>query len=147
MNADKLVLGIAGLKLAIDTTEVAGIVSVEHQTYLPHQSGFVSGVISLRGEPVTVIDVRKAFKLQDGGGHGHMIVVVRDSKRTLGLDAGGAETTFLWAEELKKSVVVSEGAAFTKGTITLDRDSYVIIDWRALFDEAARLLITEDARV
>lgn len=147
MNADKLVLGLAGLKLAIETTEVAGIVSVQRQTYLPHQSGFVSGLISLRGEPVTVVDVRKAFKLRDAAGSGHMIVVVRDSKRTLGLDAGGAETSFLWAEELKKSVSSSEGGAFTKGTLTLDRENYIIIDWRALFDEAARLLTTDETRV
>ncbi|MBI5885893.1 MAG: chemotaxis protein CheW [Deltaproteobacteria bacterium] len=146
MNADKLVLGLAGLKLAIETTEVAGIVSVQHPTYLPHQSGFVSGLISLRGEPVTVVDVRKAFKLQDAGS-GHMIVVVRDSKRTLGLDAGGAETSFLWAEELKKCIIGGDGGAFTKGTLTLDHDSYVLIDWRALFDEAARLLTTDETRV
>ena len=147
MNADKLVLGLAGLKLAIETTEVAGIVSVEHPTYLPHQSGFVGGLISLRGEPVTVVDLRKAFSLQDDAGAGHMIIVVRDSKRTLGLDARGAETSFLWAEEVKKSVFASDGGAFTKGTLTLDNDNYIIVDWRALFDEAARLLVTDEIHV
>lgn len=144
MNEDKLVIGLNGLKLAINTTEVAGIVSVQHPTYLPNQSGFVSGVISLRGEPVTVVDVRKVFKLQSGGGGKHIVVVLMDAKRTLGLDTGEAETSFLWAEELKKCVINNDGGKYTKGTITLDTNDYIIVDWHAMFDEAERLLKTDE---
>ncbi|OGQ59625.1 MAG: hypothetical protein A3J24_05715 [Deltaproteobacteria bacterium RIFCSPLOWO2_02_FULL_53_8] len=144
MVEDKLVIGLNGLKLAINTAEVAGIVSVTHPTYLPHQSGFVSGVISLRGEPVTVVDVRKAFNLQTVSGARHIVVVVTDSKRTLGLDTGEAETSFLWTEELKQCVIKNDGGRFTNGTITLDAADYIIVNWHAMFDEAARLLKTEE---
>lgn len=144
MNEDKLVIGLNGLKLAINTSEVAGIVSVQHPTYLPNQSGFVNGIISLRGEPVTIIDVRKAFKLQSEDGAKHIVVVVTDKKRTLGLDTGEAETSFLWTEDLKQSVTTDDGGEYSKGRITLDANNYIIIDWQALFNEAERLLKTDE---
>lgn len=150
MNEDKLVIALHGLKLAVDTAEVAGIVAVRHATYLPHQSGVVSGIISLRGEPVTVIDVCRAFDYRRGEPNGARelkVVVVRDAKRAIGLDVGTAEISFLWKEELKKSVLHEGGAGFSRGTIELDRDIFIIVDWRALFDEASRALTTQKEHV
>ncbi|MBI5562154.1 MAG: chemotaxis protein CheW [Deltaproteobacteria bacterium] len=151
MNEDKLAIGLCGLKLALDTAEVAGIVSVRHAAYMPHQSGFVSGVISLRGEPVAVVDVSRAFDCPQEDAPdkapSRKVIVVKDASRTLGLDVGAADVYFLWTEELKKSVPGESRAGFAKGTIELDRDRYIIIDWRALFDEAARVLATEESHV
>lgn len=144
MSEDKLVIGLNGIKLAINTSEVAGIVAVQHPTYLPNQSGFVSGVISLRGEPVTVVDVRKAFNLQSSPVARHLVIVVTDAKRTLGLDTGEAETSFLWTEDLKQSLHSGNGEKYSKGVITLDTNNYIIVDWRAMFDEAVRLLQTDE---
>ncbi|MBI5587816.1 MAG: chemotaxis protein CheW [Deltaproteobacteria bacterium] len=145
MNGDKLVIALGAARYALDTSVVAGIVAVDRVPFLPGQSGFVKGIISLRNEPVTVIDLKKVLapEVPDEGAGPGKVIVVRDKKRLIGLGIGSATVSFMWDEELKDSSPVGEAGRFTSGTIGPENDPVLIIDWTALFAETARILSTE----
>lgn len=151
MDGDKIVIELDGVKLALDTAVIDGIVEVERIPFLPGQSGIVNGIISLRNEPVTVIDIRRVFsgppapeKTVEGGPH--KIIVVRGKNRLIGFDIGGAPVSFLWEEELKGRVALRHGEypGYVSGKIDEGENPIRIIDWAALFNEAARLLSAEE---
>ncbi|MBI5642034.1 MAG: chemotaxis protein CheW [Deltaproteobacteria bacterium] len=144
VGGDKLVITIDGVRLALETSDVAGIVEVSKLPFLPGRKGFVSGIISLRGEPVTVADLKKAFGLDPGENGAHKIIVLRDAACTLGLDAGGAEVSFIWAEGLKDKTVTEKVLGYVKGTIETDEGPIGLVDWKRIFEDAAKLLSVAD---
>ena len=105
--ADRLVFNLDDKLFGFDTESVDKVVEMDRVFFLPGSSGIISGIISLSGEPVTVVDARKAVgaKPLDPGGQGaaesgvHRIIVVRDSKRLLGYDIGPTEVRFLWEDD------------------------------------------------
>lgn len=147
MDGDKLVIELGGTNLGLDTKAVAGIVELEKVPVVPGQSGFIAGIISFRNEPVTVIDVRKAFGAPAEAGGQHKVVVVKDKNRLLGLDAGPSVISFLWEEEIKALSPRENGGKYTKETIELEGRSVGMIDCAALFEEASRILSTEETGV
>lgn len=147
MNGDKLVIELGAERYALDTALVSGIVSVERVPFLPGQSGFVSGIISLRNEPVTVIDLRKVFSADapEAPAGLRKVIVVRDKNRLLGLDIGSSNVSFIWEEETKRTDNSAGSGAFISGTIGPEESPIRIINWTALFLEASRILSTEEA--
>ncbi len=146
MNGDKLVIELGAARYALDTALVAGIVAAESVPFLPGQSGLVRGIISLRNEPVTVIDLRKVFAPDDPSAETApgKVIVVRDKNRLIGLAIGSASVSFMWDDELKKQASRGEAGRFTTAVIGPENDPVWIIDWHALFTEAARILSTEE---
>lgn len=146
MNGDKLVIELGAARYALETALVAGIVAPESVPFLPGQGGLVRGIISLRNEPVTVIDLRKVFAPDDPGeekGAGK-VIVVRDKNRLIGLAIGSSPVSFIWGEELEKPASRGEAGRFTTAVVGPENDPVWIIDWRALFIEASRILSTEE---
>ena len=101
--ADRLVFDIDDKLFGFDTESVDKVVEMDKVFFLPGSSGIISGIISLSGEPVTVVDARKAVgaKPLQGAAESdlHRIIVVRDSKRLLGYDIGPTEVRFLWEDD------------------------------------------------
>lgn len=146
MERDKLVIEMDGVKYAFDTADVASIVESEGIPILPGSTGFVTGIISLRGEPVTVVNLGMVFnpdrkeKSEEGP---RRIVVVRGKNRILGFDIGSADVSFLWEEELK-GAGKEEAPAGKNGVYAGEgKGPYRSVDWSALFDETARILSME----
>lgn len=146
MFGDKLVIQLEGARLAVDTSAVAGIVEVDGMPFLPGRTGFVSGVISLRNEPVTVIDLKMAFGAWPSPTKGpHRVIVVRDKAVLLGLDAGEAPISFYWAEELK-TCPFRKGSGYIRGEFDTDGGPLSLLDWKTLFEETTRILHLEGGR-
>lgn len=146
MNGDKLVIELGSARYALETAEVAGIVAAESVPFLPGQGGLVRGIISLRNEPVTVIDLFKVFAPEDPGSIGGTgkVIVVKDRNRLIGLAIGSSPISFLWDEGLEKTAPRGQGGRFTAGVVGPENDPVWLIDWHALFSEAARILSTEE---
>jgi chemotaxis signal transduction protein len=139
MEKDKLVIELDGKRYAFDTADVASIVESERIPVLPGSAGFVTGIISLRGEPVTVVDLGKVFNPDRKSEEGpRRIVVVRGKNRILGFDIGSANISFLWEEELKGAAPAGETGSSTGE----ERGPCRSVDWGALFDETTRILST-----
>lgn len=144
MEGDKLVIALDAGNFALDTKSVAGIVEVEKLPFLPGQSGFVSGIISFRNEPVTVIDLRSALgDFTETEGEAHKIIVLKEKGKLLGIDIGSSLISFMWNEELAGRAT-SEKGLYTSGRIYAEGGPVDIIDWLALFNETSRLLTTDD---
>jgi chemotaxis signal transduction protein len=150
VSGDALVMGLGGRSLALDTSLVASIVEtlVRH---LPGRAGFIEGVISFRGEPVVVVDIWRAFSGPDAGGGrtggARRVVVVREGGRTLGLDIGPAEISFLWRDGLEGAAEGSSSSASSSGVVSAGGGTVERIDWGKLFDEAAAILSAQRSGV
>ncbi len=149
MDADKLIIGLGGLELAIHTQDIAGIVEPRRITRLPYGSGLATGVISMRSAPIVVIDLRRAFNLpplgRDWAAY-RRVVVVKTMGRQIGFDIGTASLGFIWAEEALNGNIVQEKLGFTNSILELNGRRIRVIDCAALFDETARILSTELTR-
>lgn len=144
MEGDKLVISLGSGRFALDTKAVAGIIEMERLPFLPGKSGFVSGIVSFRNEPVTVIDLSCALgDFTQTAGEGHKIIILNAKGRLLGIDIGSSRVSFIWDEELKGAATGEKGL-YTSGRIYAAEGPIDIIDWQALFNETTRLLTTED---
>ena len=141
---DRLIFKLGARLFALDTPEVDKVVEVLRLSYLPGQGGIVSGVVSLGGEPVTVVDAARALNAPaPGPGALKKVVVVRRGSMTLGLDIGAAPVTFEWETRPGED----EGAALGGRTPGHKGDKTVEpVDWPALFREAARILSSKGTR-
>ncbi|GMR05387.1 MAG: hypothetical protein BMS9Abin24_200 [Thermodesulfobacteriota bacterium] len=138
-----MVVELEGFSIALDTKLVAGIKEVERLPFMPGQRGLVSGIISLRNEPVTVINIHRAFGITAAESAGpKKIIVIKDKGRLLGIDIGSSQVSFLWANELKGKVTLHEGR-YIKGRIEGKRGPIRLIDPGSLFEEATRILSAE----
>lgn len=145
MNGDRLVIECGGVRLALGTSDVAGIVEVSKVPYLPGQSRFVNGIISFRNEPVAVVDIRKVFQgLSPEKADGEKkIIVLKQKGRTLGIEIGSARIFFIWNREAAEMTPGVKGQ-YIEGKIELEDGPVYILDWRKLFDETARILSLEE---
>lgn len=148
MGGDRLLFEVQDRRFCLDTADVASIVEASNISFIPGQAGFVRGVISLRGEPVAVIDAHRLF----GGtapearpGVPARVIVVGDGRRALGLYIGTTKPYFLWAEEISGYDVSGTEERYVNGRIEAGDDPIEIIDWPALFEDAARALATEES--
>jgi chemotaxis signal transduction protein len=142
MDGDKIVIELEGFAIAIDTAIVMGIKEVDKLPFVPGQKGLVCGIISMRNEPVTVVNIHRAFGItsqEDAGGGQRKVVIVKEKGRMLGIDIGNCRVSFLWHEDIKGKTSPHEGK-YIKGRIEGDNGPIRLIDPWALFDEAAKLL-------
>lgn len=145
MEGDKLIITLGSGRFALDTKAVAGIIEQERLPFLPGRSGFVSGIVSFRNEPVTVIDLSVAIgDFTQTAGEGHKVIILNAKGRPLGIDIGSSQVSFMWDDELKGRTTGEKGL-YTSGRIYAAEGGPIdIIDWQALFNETTRLLTTED---
>jgi purine-binding chemotaxis protein CheW len=81
-----IVFSVAGILCGLKIDEVQEIKRVGEITPVHHAPDYVQGVINLRGQIVTVIDVRKRLNYPAGEIDGHRrIVVVRRGDENIGL--------------------------------------------------------------
>lgn len=144
MEGDKLIISLSSGRFALDTKAVAGIIEMERLPFLPGKSGFVSGIVSFRNEPVTVVDLSVAIgDFTRAAGEGHKVIILNGKGRPLGIDIGSSQVSFMWDDELKGRTTGEKGL-YTSGRIYAIDGPIDIIDWQALFNETTRLLTTED---
>ncbi|CAG1770357.1 hypothetical protein BAC2_00987 [uncultured bacterium] len=144
MEGDKLVISLGAGRYALDTKAVAGIIELDKLPFLPGRRGFVSGIVSFRNEPVTVIGLSDAIgDFTDGPKAGHKVIILAAKGKLLGIDIGSSPVSFIWDEELKGKTTDEKGL-YTSGRIYAPEGPVDIIDWQALFIETTRLLTTED---
>ena len=122
---DRLVFEIDGRLFGLSTSVVDSVIEVERVFFLPGRKGIVNGVVSFKGDPVTVVDARMALT---GGGNKNRalpqrIIVVREKNRSIGLDIGTLQAYCLMAGE--------QGA----GAKPVED-----INWIGLFNEAQNIL-------
>lgn len=89
-GADYLLLGfrVADIEFAVDIRATAEVIQYNPPQVVPRADPFIRGIVSVRGELVTVIDLRKRFDLTaEKKGAENRIIVIRSAKATFGVIA------------------------------------------------------------
>lgn len=121
---DTLIFEADGRLFGFETGSVHKILETERIYFIPGQSAPVTGIVTLSGEPVTVLDTFKLLSVTPDAAEPeeneektentvktgkkpetefHRIVVLSDAERLLGFDIGSSEVSFVWDEESKRS--------------------------------------------
>ncbi len=147
---DKLVFNLDDRLFGFDTESVDKVVEMDRVFFLPGSSGILSGIISLSGEPITVVDARKAVGVkpldpgrQAATGSGvHRIVVVKDSERLLGYDLGPTEVSFLWELDPTKEPRTEGGGeeGSREAPEETEARDVELIDWTVDYDKTVDIL-------
>ena len=89
-SVELAIFNVADLVCALRSIEVQEIIRVQEITVVHHAPEFVSGVINLRGQIVTIIDMRKKFGCPQGQNLETMrIVIVKMAEESVGLLVDG----------------------------------------------------------
>jgi len=136
----------------IDTARVYGVIEADDIFFLPGRSGFVKGVISLRGQLVTVLDSAVLSGNPCGRGKRRAkIVVIKIEEQLLGIDIRGAEVFFVWG---KKSGVHADkedmpdngphGPSLTEQIVDVPCESILTLARKILAPGRRKVLIADD---
>ena len=123
--ADVLAFEVNGRLMGFDTAAIECVVEAARVFFMPGSGGLVKGVISLRNEPVTVVDAFRTSPREAGSGREKgpsRIVIVRDRERILGFDIGSTKVYCLLG-----------------GVDPMGRKAE-LFNWAAFFDEARKVL-------
>ncbi len=146
---DKIVFQLGTRRFGLDIETVHRILEVERVFFIPGQSGFVNGMVSLMGEPVAVINCAKALNApedRDGNAAGaRRIIVVREKGAMVGIDVNGALISFVWGEKIKDVHRPEKGMEaahrFIRGILEAGQAPPVeLIDCAAVFEETKKIL-------
>ncbi|HPM43481.1 MAG TPA: chemotaxis protein CheW, partial [Candidatus Omnitrophota bacterium] len=139
----KFVLG--GENYCVLITQVKEVIRVPDMTRIPMAPSFVKGVMNLRGEIVSVLDIREFFGLDESKKALDSRVVITDaSGYTVGILVDAVRGT----EDIEESAVQAplatlkkELMAFTKGQLQWGDDIFTLLDLEQVlkFDEIERL--------
>lgn len=119
--ADVLAFEVDGRLMGFDTAFIECVVEAARVFFMPGSRGLVKGVISLRNEPVAVVDAFRTSPEEAGKGPSR-IVIVRDRERVLGFDIGSTKVYCL------------------PGGVDPTGRKAEIFDWTGFFDEARKVL-------
>lgn len=115
---------------AAEVSQVKEIIKLERITRLPRAPEFVEGIINLRGQLTTVINLRKLFNLPEQEAAGNGRIVVLDSEEPTGVIVDSVvEVLSLSRKEIEKPTsVFGVDAKFIKGVGKKDGRLIIILD-------------------
>ncbi len=140
MHGDKLVFNLYERALALDTTDIFAVVEAKKVFFIPGQRGFVKGVISFRGNPVTVVDLKRVFNLPSKNRGPSRIIIAGRATRAIGLDVGKASISFLWDEDLKSTKSLQKKGRYIYDVIEYRNRPIYLLNWYAIFEETVKIL-------
>jgi purine-binding chemotaxis protein CheW len=110
-------------------------------TVVPNAAEFVRGVINLRGQITTVIDLRRRLGLpdkEDGDAQQERVIVVEVGKNTVGMDVDAVtEVTYLSEsdiDEVPAMIKQKIGTEYLKGVGKLPNRLLILIDLKRVLD-------------
>ena len=142
---DVLAFQLAGERYAVDASLVRAVHALRQLTPLPCTPAFVLGVVSVRGQLLTVVDLKKFFGLPDEGLTDlHRVLRVADGEMEFGVLADMELGLMrLRPESLQPplSTLTGIGAEYVRG---IAPDRLIVLDMAAILRDP-RLLVDEQA--
>lgn len=79
---------LAGEKYAIERADIREVVPLKDLIPVPCTPPFIRGIVNIRGQVVTLIDIKKFFDLPQGGiADVHMVILVQAQGMEIGIEA------------------------------------------------------------
>ncbi len=137
---------LANERFALNSRYVTEVCLINKLTPLPCTPDFVMGIINLRGEILTVIDIKKFFSLpQKGLTNLDRVIVVEHNGIEVGIlaDEIYSERT-IWLGELQKNVsnITQKNADFIEG---ISSDRLIVLDIKSLLS-SDKIVVDEKVR-
>ncbi|TAN63448.1 hypothetical protein EPN18_02385 [bacterium] len=132
-----------GNEYAFDDAEVIEVLPVSDIARVPNTPDFIVGVLSVRGEMIPVIDLKKrldlALKSNAGGGQ-RIVIASAGGDLTAGFLIDGMAAVVEYGAGLKENAVYGEaGGGFVKATVRLSHRRVKILSAVSLLDIAKAL--------
>ncbi len=96
--SDRLIFEAQGRLFGFKTAHVHKILETDRVYFLPGQSGPVSGVVTLSGTPVAVLDTFRLLSIskpEPEKNNFHRIIVLKEKDKILAFDIGCSEVSFV----------------------------------------------------
>jgi purine-binding chemotaxis protein CheW len=80
-----IIFDLGGEEFGVEITKVQEIIRMKEITELPNKSEFMAGIINLRGDIISVIDLRKRFAVKQEDTKQTRIIIVEMDNQDVGL--------------------------------------------------------------
>ena len=139
-----VVFKLGGEEFGVDIMQVREIIRKEALTVVPNAPDYVKGVINLRGQITTIIDLRKKLGLAEKASgddeHDERVIVVEVGKNTVGMAVDAVtEVTYLSASEIDEVPAMVKrniGTEYLKGVGKLPNRLLILIDLKNVLQRA-----------
>lgn len=131
----------------ISIAKVWEIITPQTITKIPYTSGFIEGVINLRGKVIPIIDLRKRFCLPVGEQtQSERIMVVEIKGNTLGMIVEGVSEVLQINSEAVESVspeLTEIDSTYLEGIAKLEDRLIILLDVNEVLSHRERLVLDE----
>ncbi len=133
---------LGGKDYGIDIMKVKEISKASKFTYVPNSIPFVKGVYNLRGDIISVIDLRIMFNLPVPENHGGVenMIILRLEDNTLGIIVDSIDKVVgISSQRIQPPhpLFGDINIKFIKGIVENDSKLYIILDVESVFDQKA----------
>jgi len=143
---DTVVFALGGETYAFASEFVREAYPLKDYTVIPGLPAFILGIVNVRGQIVSVVDLRKFFGLPEKGlGELNKVIILRNDRMEFGIMADlilGSRKVY--DEELQASLLTINGlrADFLKGVTS---DSLIVLDADRILNDPGMLIHQESA--
>lgn len=141
-----VVFKLGNEKYCIDILNVAGITECERITKVPDAPSYVLGVMSLRGDIIPIVDLKKKFKLKHvSDTEADRIILINLNDKTLGFLVDEAnQVVKIQSEDIDPTPDILKGKDkdYISGIGKIDGEMYIILELEKVLaeDEAQEIL-------
>ncbi len=144
-----IVFDIGSEKFGVKITEVYEIIRMKEITELPIESPYIAGVINLRGDIISVIDLRKRFGIEEVvETEDTRIIVVDFQGQNVGLIVDAVSEVFHIDHneiDTPPRSMVGIKNDYIKGIIKLDESIVILLELNNLLKSKEKIKLEKDA--
>lgn len=141
-----VVFGLASETYAVESSFITEVYPLNDFTPLPGTPSFVFGIINVRGQIISVIDLKKFFNLPEIGlGQLNRVIIIRSERMEFGILADIIHGTQLVStDSIQTSLpnISGIGAEYLKGITT---EHLIILDAKKILDDE-RMIVNQEAK-
>jgi purine-binding chemotaxis protein CheW len=135
-----IVFSLGDERYGVEISQVKEIILPTQITRIPNVPGFVEGVLNLRGQIATIINLRKRLgKESKKNDENTRIIVIEHNNATIGMMVDSvSEVKYLSSqniEEIPKFLALRDDSKFLKGVGKLEDGLLTLMDLKELFSE------------
>lgn len=134
MQAEEIqmvVFRLGSEEFGVDISQVREIIKVPAITRIPNSPSFIEGVINLRGQITTVMDLRKRLGINTSKTNENRIIIVEVGKNTIGMIVDSVtEVLRLLSEDIEDASHLASGveAEYIRGVGKLKDRLLILLD-------------------
>lgn len=115
-------------QFAVETAKVQGINDMMEVTKVPNASEYIKGLINLRGNIISLLDINLLLDVQKGEGKQNNIVIVNMKDELVGISVDEVDEVLDVEENIIERIEDDKKRAYIKGVINFKDRIVTLID-------------------